>query len=467
VIADFAAGTDVGLATQDVQKAINAASNLLPQQLPAPPTYDHASRNGAVLRLTLASQELPLVEVATVANDVVAQKLAQVSGVGMVDVCGPTAATRITIDPTALAGTGKTIEDVRAAIMAAAVAVPAGSSVKQSGGVAGFRDLPIVRDTARVEDGQNEPSCIAISTGSIRVVAVTVTPIVGADRLAVRERLESLLPTLQAALPQSIHLDAWPRTRPLAYELLLGDGMSTAARIDRLERALTQLHLATRAIVQFGGPDREPNVADLRIVPPAEHAKDLEEDVAPTLERFHLALRGHHDHIVAYSGADPMALRKHAHALTTSLNAIKALEFVEDLGVETRPHERLEIDRVRAADFGISISEIATALRVLAPGGMWVATTYTQSGQSPVMLAVSGELRSVLSEVKVQSAKDGLVPLSSLVNITATPEPDVIFHEGKVPWVGVRISGPLDALNDVLAKLPVPADIKREVRDPD
>ena len=43
----------------------------------------------------------------------------------------------------------------------------------------------------------------------------------------------------------------------------------------------------------------------------------------------------------------------------------------------------------------------------------------------------------------------------------------MIFHEGQFPWVGVRVAGPLDALNDVLAKLPVPADIKRDVRDPD
>ena len=112
VIAEFAAGTDVDVASQEVQKAINAASQLLPQQLPAPPTYNRASRSGAVLRLTLASNELPLVELATVANDLVAQKLSQVAGVGMVDVCGPTAATRITIDPAMLAATGKTMEDV-------------------------------------------------------------------------------------------------------------------------------------------------------------------------------------------------------------------------------------------------------------------------------------------------------------------------------------------------------------------
>ena len=322
VVAGFAAGTDVDAATQEVQAALNAASQLLPRGLPTPPTYSRASRTGAVLRLTLASKELPLLDVATVANRIIAPRLEAVSGVGMVDVCGPTAATRMTIDPTALAGTGKTIEDVREAIAAASVAVPAGSldsagrtlSMNQSGGAGEFRDLPIVRDTSRVEAGENEPSCVAIATGSIRVVAVTVTPIVGADPLAVRERLESLLPTLQAELPPSLHLDAWPRTRPLAYELLLGDGMSTAARIDRLERALTQLHLATRAVVQFGGSEREPNVADLRIVPPAEHAKDLEDDAAPTFERIHLALRDHHDHIVGYSGPDPVALRKHERA---------------------------------------------------------------------------------------------------------------------------------------------------------
>ena len=96
-----------------------------------------------------------------------------------------------------------------------------------------------------------------------------------------------------------------------------------------------------------------------------------------------------------------------------------------------------------------------------------MSTLFSQLGQSPVMLAVSGELPGVLDQVMVRSASGGLVPLSAVVSVTEAPEPEVIFHEGQFPWVGVRIAGPLDALKDVLAKLPVPADIKREVRDPD
>jgi multidrug efflux pump len=72
IVAEFASGTDIDVASQEVQQALNASLNLLPRELPMPPTYTRKARTGAVLRLTLASQTLPLVEVADVASSVVA-----------------------------------------------------------------------------------------------------------------------------------------------------------------------------------------------------------------------------------------------------------------------------------------------------------------------------------------------------------------------------------------------------------
>ena len=474
VVAEFASGTDVDLATQEVQKAINAAMNLLPAELPTPPTYTKKAHAGAVLRLTLASKTLPLVEVADVASSLVAQKLSQVAGVGEVTVCGPEPETKITVDPVKLAALGKTIGDLREAIARANTTLPAGQidangttlTVRtDTGTVEGLHRIPLVGDTSRIETTERG-SCVAIATGNIRVVAVIVTPQVGADPLEVRERLEALVPKLAASLPVDLHVDVWPRTRPLAYEIELGSGMSLAARIDRLERALAALHLATRALVQFGDADRDPDLADLRIVPPEEHAQDLADDVALRFGPFNLTVLDRTDHIVGFSGSDVAELRKQADALVASLAKIKGLRVVDRLGGEEQPRMEIAIDRDTAARLGIAASEIASTLSVLAPGGTWVSTTFTQSNQYPVMLAVEGELPGVLDQVMLRSTTGSLVPVSAVAKVTATREPAAIFHEGQFPWIGVRIAGPLDALQDALAKLPVPATVRRDVREP-
>jgi multidrug efflux pump len=220
-------------------------------------------------------------------------------------------------------------------------------------------------------------------------------------------------------------------------------------------------------LVQFGEPDRDPDLADLRIVPPPDHANDVEADVAPTFERFDLAVRDRHDHVVGFSGADLEALRVQADALGTALAKTKGLRVIDKLGGDEQQRSVVTIDRDRAAMVGVTTSEIETTLRVLAPGGMWVSTTFTQRNQHRVMLAVDGKLPELFDEVMVRSTTSGLVPLSAVAKITETREPSVIFHEGQFPWVGVRIAGSLDVLEDALAKLPVPADIKRDVREPD
>jgi hypothetical protein len=243
--------------------------------------------------------------------------------------------------------------------------------------------------------------------------------------------------------------------------------MSSAMRIDRLERAITDLHLATRVLVQFGDPDGDPDLSDLRIVPPPDHAKDVDAAVAPTFERFDLAVLDRHDHVVGFSGADPRALQAQADELVTALAKAKGLRVIDKLGGDDQPRSVVTIDRDRAATLGVTSSEIATTLRVLAPGGMWISTTFTQRNQHRVMLAVDGKLPELLDEVMVRSSTSSLVPLSAVAKVTETREPAVIFHEGQFPWIGVRVAGPLDVLEDALAKLPVPADIKRDVREPD
>ena len=100
---------------QDVQAALNAASNLLPPTLPAPPTY--AKQNPAdapVLTLAVRSSELPLTAVNDYADSVLAQKISQISGVGLVLLGGsqkPAVRVKVDIDP--LAGRGLTLEELK------------------------------------------------------------------------------------------------------------------------------------------------------------------------------------------------------------------------------------------------------------------------------------------------------------------------------------------------------------------
>ena len=124
---DLALPLDV--AEQDVQAAINAASNLLPQDLPAPPVYSKVNPADApILTLALTSKTLPLPEIQNLADTRLAQKLSQLAGVGLVTLSGgQRPAVRVQANPKALAANGLSLEDVRTAIAAANVKQAKGS----------------------------------------------------------------------------------------------------------------------------------------------------------------------------------------------------------------------------------------------------------------------------------------------------------------------------------------------------
>src|SRR6478735_8488541 len=101
----FTLDRDIDAAQQDVQAAINAASNLLPRTLPAPPTYSKSNpADQPILTLSVTSETLPLAEVDDFADSVLAQKVSQVSGVGLVTIGGgQKPAVRVKVDPVRLA----------------------------------------------------------------------------------------------------------------------------------------------------------------------------------------------------------------------------------------------------------------------------------------------------------------------------------------------------------------------------
>ncbi|HEY7957708.1 MAG TPA: multidrug efflux RND transporter permease subunit [Polyangia bacterium] len=221
----FSLDRNIDAAEQDVQAAINAASNLLPPTLPAPPTYSKSNpADTPVLTLAVSSDSLPLSQVDDYADSVLAQKISQVSGVGLVSLNGgQKPAVRVQVDPLALAGTGLSLEDVRLALAAANVNQPKGNidgprqdytiaTNDQIDKAAGFRPLVIaykngapirLQEVADVKDGV-ENAQLAGWAGRHRAVIVNVQRQPGANIIKVTDAIKKLLPQLSASMPQGI-----------------------------------------------------------------------------------------------------------------------------------------------------------------------------------------------------------------------------------------------------------------------
>jgi multidrug efflux pump len=114
----FSLSESIDIAQQDVQAAINAGSSFLPKDLPNPPIYSKVNPADApIMTLALTSDTLPLSKVEDLADTILAQKISQLSGVGLVSIAGgQKPAVRIQANPTALDGYGLSLEDVRTAL---------------------------------------------------------------------------------------------------------------------------------------------------------------------------------------------------------------------------------------------------------------------------------------------------------------------------------------------------------------
>jgi hydrophobe/amphiphile efflux-1 (HAE1) family protein len=218
---------DIDAAEQDVQAAINAASNLLPRSLPSPPTYSKSNPADApILTLAVSSDSTPLSQVDDYADSVLAQKISQVSGVGLVTLGGgQKPAVRVQADPAALAGLGLSLEDVRAVLIQANVNQPKGNldGAKQSYtlaaddqlyNAASYRPLLIayrngaplrLSDVANVVDGV-ENAQLAGWANNHRAIILNVQRQPGANIIQVADRIKALLPQLKASMPPGIDL---------------------------------------------------------------------------------------------------------------------------------------------------------------------------------------------------------------------------------------------------------------------
>jgi multidrug efflux pump len=216
---------NIDAAQQDVQAAINAAASLLPKTLPTPPTYSKSNpADTPILIMSISSDVLPLEKVDDFADSILAQKISQVSGVGLVTINGgQKPAVRVQIDPEALAGSGLSMEDVRTVLVAANVNAPKGNldgprqdyalqTNDQLFDADDFRNLVIaykngspvrLSDIARVVDGV-ENDQLAAWAGQKRAIILNVQRQPGANVIQVADSVKKILPQLKASLPQGI-----------------------------------------------------------------------------------------------------------------------------------------------------------------------------------------------------------------------------------------------------------------------
>lgn len=125
----FSLTLPISVAEQEVQAALNAASSLLPADLPMPPVYNKVNpADTPVITLAVTSDSLPLYEVRDLVETRIMQNIAQISGVGMVSIAGgQKPAFRVQVNPVALAANGLTLNDIRTAIASANINQPSGN----------------------------------------------------------------------------------------------------------------------------------------------------------------------------------------------------------------------------------------------------------------------------------------------------------------------------------------------------
>jgi len=223
----FVLSLNIDVAEQEVQAAINAAATYLPADLPNPPIYSKTNPADApILTLALTSTQIPLTQVEDLADTRLAQKISQVSGVGLVSISGgQKPAVRVQANPTALAAYGLSMETIRNAIAAANVDEAKGNfDGKQQAYTIGANDqlltsaaykplivayhngAPVLlSDVANVIDDAEDVKQAAWMN-NVPAVILNVQRQPGANIITVVDQVKALLPRLRSSLPASVQV---------------------------------------------------------------------------------------------------------------------------------------------------------------------------------------------------------------------------------------------------------------------
>jgi multidrug efflux pump len=221
----FSLSLSLDVAEQEVQAAINAAQNLLPTDLPAPPIYAKVNPADApVLTLAVTSEAQPLTKLEDLSETRLAQKISQLPGVGLVTVGGGhRPAVRIQLNPAALAAYGLNIDDVRTTVTNVNVNLPKGSfdgptqsstinandqltsANAYSSVILAYRNNGPVRlsDVANIISGP-ENTKLGAWIGKTPGIVLAIQRQPGANVIQVVDSIKALLPQLKESLPEDI-----------------------------------------------------------------------------------------------------------------------------------------------------------------------------------------------------------------------------------------------------------------------
>jgi multidrug efflux pump len=223
----FDLSLNIDIAEQEVQAAINAAGNLLPSTLPAPPIYAKVNPADApILTLAVTSDSMPITQVEDLSDTRIAQKISQLSGVGLVSINGAQRpAVRIQVNLQALAAYGLNVDDVRTTISNANSDAPKGSfdgtsraySIDANDQIANaqqYRDIIVgynastgapvrLSDVAAVTQSA-ENNKLSSWMNSTPAILLNVQRQPGANVIAVVDQIRKLLPSIRSSLPANV-----------------------------------------------------------------------------------------------------------------------------------------------------------------------------------------------------------------------------------------------------------------------
>jgi len=224
VTLQFNLDRNIDAAAEDIQAAINAAGGVLPT-MPSPPTYSKVNpADTPILTLKISSDTLPLEKVNDIVDTVLAQKLSEVTGVGLVTIEGnQKPAVRVQVNPTALAAYGIGLEDVRTALAANNVNAPKGSfdGPRQSYSIGANDQLFSAADYAALIVAYTNGSPVRLSdigqvvdnVENVRLggwvdgkpsVILDIQRQPGANIIETASRVKALLPKLEASIPPTV-----------------------------------------------------------------------------------------------------------------------------------------------------------------------------------------------------------------------------------------------------------------------
>src|SRR5437762_4046815 len=224
----FDLNRDINAAARDVEAAINAERSQLPADLPGQPTYRKVNPADApIILLSLTSTNIPPAQIYDAADSILAQKLAQVEGVGQVFSWGSSRpAVRVTVNPDLVNSYGIGLETVRRGLQAANANLAKGKVADSTHSwtitdtdqlfkayeyqpliIAGHAGAPVrLRDVAEVTDSVEDVRNLGLSNGEPSVIlAVFRQP--GANMIDTVDRIKAILPQLRASISPSLHLN--------------------------------------------------------------------------------------------------------------------------------------------------------------------------------------------------------------------------------------------------------------------